>query len=96
MEANKVASMASMAAAYGPDDEPDYEQLFRCLICLCRASHAQLIPCCSKIVCSNCVQRWLTTRRQCPHCREPLYPSQLMNCPFVDETYEVARGTASV
>ena len=29
--------------------------------------------------CRECIERWLTNRRQCPHCREPLYQSQLTN-----------------
>lgn len=70
------------------DEEPTHEQLFQCLICLGRAQDAQLLRCCVKIVCRDCVTRWLATRPQCPHCREPLTEGQLTNCPFVDETYE--------
>lgn len=60
-------------------EEPTHEQLFQCLICLDRAQDAQLLRCCVKIVCRECVHRWLQNRRQCPHCREPLTQAQLTN-----------------
>jgi len=65
------------AAAAGV--QPTHEELFQCLVCLGRPQDAQLLRCCVKIVCRECIERWLTNRRQCPHCREPLYQSQLTN-----------------
>ena len=61
------------------EEEHPHEQLFQCLICLGRAQEAQLLRCCVKIVCRDCVHRWLARRQQCPHCREPLSQAQLAN-----------------
>ena len=77
--------------AVSKDDEESLQssELFCCLICMDRAERAQLVPCCSKIVCHACIQRWLASRRQCPHCRETLYPSQLVAVQhLVTETYD--------
>eukprot|EP00667_Euglena_gracilis_P005091 EG_transcript_5119 len=75
-----------------------FAELFRCFICYGALSDAQLCPCCSKMCCHACITRWLTEHRcQCPYCRAPLRPSQLVPCRFVNEMHsEIERLVTKV
>ena len=47
---------------------------------------ARLCPHCSKLCCFACIHRWLVEQRsQCPHCRLPLRPHELVNCRWVGD-----------
>jgi len=47
---------------------------------------ARLCPHCSKLCCFPCIRRWLVEQRsQCPHCRLPLRPHELVNCRWVGD-----------
>eukprot|EP00668_Euglena_longa_P035032 GGOE01044993.1.p1 GENE.GGOE01044993.1~~GGOE01044993.1.p1 ORF type:complete len:700 (-),score=194.30 GGOE01044993.1:198-2297(-) len=75
-----------------------FAEIFRCFICYGALSDAQLCPCCSKMCCHACITRWLTEHRcQCPYCRAPLRPTQLVPCRFVNEMHsEIERLVTKV
>ena len=54
--------------------------VFRCFICMDKLRDARLCPHCSKLCCFACIRRWLVEQRsQCPHCRLPLRPHELVS-----------------
>ncbi|XP_046462791.1 E3 ubiquitin-protein ligase TRIM37-like [Daphnia pulex] len=60
--------------------------VFRCFICMDKLRDARLCPHCSKLCCFACIRRWLVEQRsQCPHCRLPLRPHELVNCRWVGD-----------
>jgi len=60
--------------------------VFRCFICMDKLRDARLCPHCSKLCCFACIHRWLVEQRsQCPHCRLPLRPHELVNCRWVGD-----------
>lgn len=73
----------------GSDMSCSIAEIFKCFICFNKVTDAQLCPCCSKLVCLTCIQRWLLEQKpQCPHCRTPLLVSQLVSCKFISEITE--------
>lgn len=73
----------------GSEMSSSIAEIFKCFICFGKVTDAQLCPCCSKLVCLTCIQRWLLEQKpQCPHCRTPLLVSQLVSCKFISEITE--------
>lgn len=73
----------------GSEMSSSIAEIFKCFICFDKVTDAQLCPCCSKLVCLTCIQRWLLEQKpQCPHCRTPLLVSQLVSCKFISEITE--------
>lgn len=44
-----------------------------------------MCPRCSKYGCCNCMNRWVQSKQECPHCRSPLRVSDLVNCRFLTD-----------
>lgn len=75
--------------ATGSEISSSIAEIFKCFICFGKVTDAQLCPCCSKLVCLTCIQRWLLEQKpECPHCRTPLLVSQLVSCKFISEITE--------
>ncbi|KAL5035940.1 hypothetical protein RTP6_003562 [Batrachochytrium dendrobatidis] len=65
---------------------PQFEDFFKCFICFESLQKPVMCPGCSKVGCESCVKKWLQEEKsQCPHCRAPLNPSQLVHCRFMDD-----------
>jgi tripartite motif-containing protein 37 len=50
-----------------------------CLICLSQVKKAVMMKCCGKVVCQNCIKRWINTNTTCPHCRKYTTFSDIIN-----------------
>ena len=63
----------------------EIRQCFECLICKSIANFPALVsPCCSILLgCVACVEPWLTSSQQCPHCRDALTMQQCSQVPFI-------------
>ncbi|KAI8897087.1 hypothetical protein BC833DRAFT_595063 [Globomyces pollinis-pini] len=62
------------------------QDLFKCFICYESLVKPVLCPYCSKVGCERCVKKWLIEEKsQCPHCRSPLNPSELVSFRFMDD-----------
>lgn len=62
--------------------------VFRCFICMERLCEAHLCPHCSKPCCLECISKWLTQSRHCPHCRATIHASELVNCRWLEEVVD--------
>merc|ERR1712037_1090594 len=70
---------------------------FQCLVCMAGLQDAHLCPKCSKFFCKECIIRWVSRHRQCPHCRCALSESGLVKCGWVsDVTATIARLESSL
>lgn len=66
-------------------DNDELNELLRCFICFDIVNNPTLCPHCSKICCRICIEQWLITKSNCPHCRNILYNNQLINARFFND-----------
>jgi tripartite motif-containing protein 37 len=50
-----------------------------CLICFSPAKNAVMMRCCGKVVCQNCIKRWIARNNICPHCRKHTTSSDIIS-----------------
>lgn len=52
----------------------ELKEHFTCFICLDLATNPVVIPCCGQIVCSKCLQNWVSSNSgsACPYCRQEM------------------------
>lgn len=76
---------ASNFSSSGDQLPEPINDVFRCFICMEKLKDAHLCPSCSKLCCLQCISRWVNEKNQCPHCRQCLQISELVNCRWFEE-----------
>lgn len=61
------------------DDDGFSIETFKCIICLRTAKRPVVTRCCTKLVCYNCIQRWIRQNQTCPQCRKHLTMSDVID-----------------
>ena len=72
-------------------------QCFECLVCKSPAKLPAVVsPCCSIVLgCETCIEQWLSTSTQCPHCRGILSMDECSKLPFIRSLKDALRESSS-
>lgn len=62
------------------DIETKYKNILseECSICYSTIENAIMTPCCNNVFCGTCIIRWLEDKKNCPMCRSPILPRELI------------------
>lgn len=75
-------------------------QCFECLVCKSTTKFPAMVsPCCRIVLgCETCIEQWLVTSPQCPHCRVGMTIDECSKLPFIrnlEEALHDSSGTES-
>ena len=75
-------------------------QCFECLVCNSTTKFPAMVsPCCRIVLgCETCIEQWLVTSPQCPHCRVGMTIDECSKLPFIrnlEEALHDSSGTES-
>ena len=75
----------------------ELRQCFVCLICKDTVDFPALVSPCCKITlgCEECIQQWLESSPQCPHCRKTLLLEDCMSLPIIRSLKSVLTASES-
>ncbi|KAJ3320279.1 hypothetical protein HDV06_005423 [Boothiomyces sp. JEL0866] len=68
-------------------------ELFKCFICYDSLDSPLLLPCCSKIGCKTCIDKWINGKNKCPHCRSFVQSKQLVPFRFMNDLVSQLSGS---